>query len=231
MRSSGAFCASARGWSDLSCGQYVVHAAGAVALGVKGDVEEAQGLESGGDAVEGFDGEGLRQFGAGDLDAGQLAVVADANLMEAEGAEGFFCLLDLGEVFAGDGAAVLDARGEAGGGGLVPEGEIGLAGEGADLGLGELCGDEGSDGVVQGCGLLAGPEGCYRRRAIVEVHAVGEMTEASFCAGFFHLGEELVFAVEAAAGVVALVVGIVELGGVEDVGGDVVVGGEGEGGG
>ena len=60
-------------------------------------------------------------------------MVADADLLEAESVEGGFGLLDLGEIFAGDGAAVLDARGEAGGGGLVGEGEAGFAGELADL--------------------------------------------------------------------------------------------------
>ena len=45
------------------------------------------------------------------------------------------------------------------------------------------------------------------------------------------MGEELVFAVEAALGVVALVVGVFELVGLEDLEGDVVFGGEGEGGG
>jgi len=48
-------------------------------------------------------------------------VVADADLREAEGVERGFGLLDLREIFAGDGSALLDARGEAGGGGLVGE--------------------------------------------------------------------------------------------------------------
>ena len=101
-------------------------------------------------------------------------MVADADLREAERVEGVFGLLDLGEVFAGDGAAVLDARGEAGAGGLVGEGEAGVAGEGADLGLGELGGDERGEGVVLGGGLLAGAEVA----AVVEVHAVGDVREA-----------------------------------------------------
>ncbi len=167
------------------------------------------------------------QVVAGDFDAGEVAVVADADLGEAEGVEGVFGLLDLGEIFAGDGAAVLDARGEAGAGGLVPELEAGLVGEGADLCFGEAGGDERGDGVVLRGGLLAGAE----LGAVVEVHAVGDVSEAAGCAALLHLGEELVFAVEAAVGVVALVVGVVELVGVEDLDGDVVVGGEGEGGG
>ena len=42
--------------------------------------------------------------------------------------KGGFGLFDLREVFAGDGTAVLDAGGEAGGGRFVGEGEVGLAG-------------------------------------------------------------------------------------------------------
>ncbi len=37
----------------------VVHAAGAVALGVECDVEETEGFERGGDAIQGFDREGV----------------------------------------------------------------------------------------------------------------------------------------------------------------------------
>ncbi len=60
--------------------------------------------------------------------------------------------------------------------------------------------------MVIGGGLLAGTEFA----AVVEVHAVGDVGEASRCSLGFHLGEELVFAVEAAVGVVALVVGAFE---------------------
>ncbi len=92
----------------------IVHTAGAVALRIERDIEEAEGLERGGDPVESFDGEGAGEFGAGDLDAGEVSVVANADLAEAEGVKRLFGLLDLGEVFASDGTAVLDARGEAG---------------------------------------------------------------------------------------------------------------------
>ncbi len=80
---------------------------------------------------------------------------------------------------------------------------------------------------MEGGGLLAGTE----ISSVVEVHAEGQVPEPPGCALGFHLGEELVFAVEAAAGVVALVVRVVEFGSVEDVRGDAVLGGEGEGGG
>ena len=43
---------SAGGGCDGGDREDFVHAAGAVALGVEGDVEEAEGFEGGGDAVE-----------------------------------------------------------------------------------------------------------------------------------------------------------------------------------
>jgi len=81
--------------------------------------------------------------------------------------------------------------------------------------------------VVLGGGLLAGAEVA----AVVEVHPVGDVGEVSGGTLGFHLGEELVFAVEAALGVVALVVGVFKFVRMKDVEGDGVVGGEGEGGG
>src|ERR1700742_2636685 len=97
--------------------QDVVHRAGAVALGVERDVEEAERLERGGDLVEGLDRERAGQLGPGDLDAGEVAVVTDADLAEAERVQGLLGALHLAEVLAGDRAAVLDAAGEAGPGG------------------------------------------------------------------------------------------------------------------
>ena len=76
--------------------------------------------------------------------------------------------------------------------------------------------------------LLSRAKGCLRWGAVVEVHAVGYVLEATDDAGLLHLGEELVLAVEAAVAVVALIGGVFEFAGVEDVGGDVVLGGEGE---
>ena len=77
-------------------GQDVIHGAGAIALGVEGDVEEAERAERGGDAVEGFDGQGMRGIGAVDLDAGEVAVMAHADLGEAEGVQCCFGALDPG---------------------------------------------------------------------------------------------------------------------------------------
>ena len=106
----------------------LIHRAGAVAFGVDSDVEESEWLDGGGDLCENREREGARKVFDGDFDAGDVAVVADADLREAEGVKGGFGLLDLREVFAGDGPAVLDARGEASGGGFIGEREVGFAG-------------------------------------------------------------------------------------------------------
>ena len=87
----------------------MVHAAGAVAFGVEGDVEEAERLDGGGDCLEDGEEEGAGEIVTGDFDAGEVAVMADSDLGEAEGVEGGFGLLDLGEIFAGDGPAVFDS--------------------------------------------------------------------------------------------------------------------------
>src|SRR6266851_10229295 len=104
----------ASGGGDGGGGEDVVHAAGAVAFGVESDVKEAEGLDGGGDLFEDGEREGAGEILAGDFDAGEIAVVADADLGEAESVKGGFGVLDLREIFAGDGAAVLDARGQAG---------------------------------------------------------------------------------------------------------------------
>src|SRR5215469_7241364 len=102
-----------------------------------------------------------------------------------------------------------------------------LSGQLTDLGLGQVCGDERRDGVVETGGLLAGTEVA----TVVEIHSVREMMEASLSSGLFHLGEEFIFAMETALRVVPLIVGVVKFRGVEDVGGDLMLGCECEGGG
>ncbi len=94
----------------------------------------------------------------------------------------------------------------------------------ANLLLGKVGCGEGSECVMQRGGLLAGAE----LGAVVEVHPVGEMRETELQARGFHLGEELILAVEAAILVVAGVVGIFQLAGLQDVDRDVVFGCEGE---
>src|ERR1700744_321244 len=97
------------GGGDGGDGQHIVHGARAIALRVEGDVEEAQGAQSGGDAVKGFERESAGKVGAGDLDAGEVAMVTDANLGKAEGVESLFGLLDLAEVLACDWPTVLNS--------------------------------------------------------------------------------------------------------------------------
>ena len=82
-----------------------------------------------------------------------------------------------------------------------------------------------------GGGLLSGAELGCAGRLVVEVHPVGEVGEAEPQACRFHLGKQLVLAVEAALGVVADVIGLVELSGLQDVGGNAVLRGEGQSGG
>ena len=76
-----------------------------------------------------------------------------------------------------------------------------------------------------GCGLLAGTEFAI----VVEISTISNVCEVEGGAGLLHLGEEFVFAMEAAASVVAPVVGAFEFAGVEDLCRDVVFGSEREG--
>jgi|NGEPerStandDraft_6_1074524.scaffolds.fasta_scaffold75076_3 hypothetical protein len=85
-----------------------------------------------------------------------------------------FGALNLGEVFGGDGTAVLYARGEARAGGLIGKCEAGFANEGADLVLGQVGSGKRRECVVQRCGFLAWAE----LAAIVEVHSVSQVLEA-----------------------------------------------------
>ncbi len=137
-------------------------------------------------------------------------MVADTETAQAERGEGIFGLLDLGEHFGGDAAAVLDARGEAGGGGLVPDIERGGAGEGADILLGEAgVGERREHGMLCG-GLLAGAVVA----GVIRVETVDDVGDAAGGALALEDGEELVLAVEAAGGVVAGVVFAGQFGGV-----------------
>src|SRR5438132_10880437 len=129
--------------------------------------------------------------------------MAHAELAEAEGAESVFSLLDGGQGFAGDGAAVFDAGGEASGGRLVPDAQSGRSREIADVLLGQGGVEQRGGDVVLTSSLLAGTEVAL----VVEVHAVGDGVEAAGVAKGFHDGEEFVFAMEAARGVVARVSG------------------------
>jgi len=140
-----------------------------------GYVEETEGLDGSSDGFEDGQSESTRKVVARDLDSGQIAVVANADLRKTECVKSFFGLLDLSEIVARNGAAVLDAGGETGAGGFVPELQASLEGKAANLLFGEAGGDEGGDGVVLRCGLLAGAE----FGAVIEVHTVGDMGETA----------------------------------------------------
>ena len=96
-----------------------------------------RGFEDAGEFGGHLRGERAGQFLAGDLDANNISVMADADLAEAESVQSIFALLDHAEGFARDLASVLDARRQAGGSGLVPDAQAGGAGEFADFLLGE----------------------------------------------------------------------------------------------
>ncbi len=72
-------------------------------------------------------------------------------------------------------------------------------------------------------GALAGPEVAR----IVGIHSVGDVGEAELRAERSHDGEQLIFAVEAAVGVVALVFGAIEFAGCDDAQGHAEGRGEG----
>jgi hypothetical protein len=98
----------ARSGGDGGGREDVVHAAGAVTFGIQGHIKEAERLDGGGDGLEGGKRERAGEVFGGNFDACKVSVVTHANLAEAEGVEGGFGLFDLGEIFAGDGAAILD---------------------------------------------------------------------------------------------------------------------------
>src|SRR5580658_4803194 len=132
--------------------------------------------------------------------------MADAELAKAELAETLFGALHLLENLAGDGAAVFDPRGQTRSGGAVPKGIASRLGQGAHVELGKAgVGQRSEDGVLLG-GALAGAE----IASVVGIHAVGDVRETKFRAERLHDGEELVFAVETAIGVVALILGPIE---------------------
>ena len=102
--------------------------AGLEAAAIERDVLKADGLEALRDFLHGGNVEHGGHFVEGDFDAGDVAVMPHAELAQAEAAQEFLGLLDVAEGLGRDGKAVGDARGEAGGGGLVPDLEAGGAG-------------------------------------------------------------------------------------------------------
>jgi len=210
-------------WRERRDRQHIVHRAGAITLGVERDVQEADGAQGHCDCIEHGKRQRAGQILTGDLDASKLAVMANTHLQKTERVESIFGPFNLAEVLDCHWAAVLDARGETGACRFVGEGETGLAGERADVGFCQPCADQWGKSVVQDGGLLAGPE----LTAVVEVHSVGEVRKAEFEPCGLHLGKELVLTVEAALGVVADVVGLIQLACLQDVRGNAMLRGEG----
>jgi hypothetical protein len=180
-RSNSLLCAG----DNLLNGENRIHAAGAISLGIEGDVEKAEWTQCRRDAVESFKRKSAWQFLARDLDAGEIAVMANANLPEAKIMESFLGLFNLGEIFWGNGTAVLDARCKTGRSRFVPELESRFVGELADLRFGELSGDKGSDRMMLAGSLLARPE----LAAVVEIHSIGKMLEPPRDTLGLHAGE------------------------------------------
>ena len=201
--------------------QDVVEAAGAEGVEVEGDPEVTEGLEAGGDFVA--VGEGEFHLVGGDLDAAELVVVAGADLAEAEVAQDVLGGFDAAQGLDGYGGAVGDAGGQAGLGGLVPQGYAEPFGGGADLGLVHLGFDHGAADVVLGCGGHAGA-------IVAEVVGVGAVGDPSVAFGE-RQGAELVvefgLAEVAALGRVGDVALALEFVGVDDAVVEVELGGDG----
>src|SRR5581483_8620415 len=98
----------------------LVHAARAEALQVEGDVQEAERLQLRRDLTVEVRLEQTRHLAGGQLDAGELLMVANAHVAEAEAAQVLFCLVDPGELLHGNNLPIGDAGREAGERRLVP---------------------------------------------------------------------------------------------------------------
>ena len=137
-----------------------------------------------------------------DLDPGQVAVVADAELGQAEGAEQGLGPLDPGQAGRGDLDAIGDPGGQAGRGRLVGGAQAEAAGGLADLGLGQAGRHQRGEHAAGGRGPLAGPVVAQ----VVGVGPDGQGEALGAGQGAEHL-EQLVLAEEAAVGAVAQVAG------------------------
>ena len=128
--------------------------------------------------------------------------MTNTEAAQAEFSKGILGAFHLFERFRGDATSVLDARGEAGGGGLVPDIERGVAGQHADIVLGQArISERGEYGVLDRC-LLAGAVVA----GVVGIEAVDHMRHAARHALAFENAKELILAMEATSGVVARVV-------------------------
>ena len=195
----------------------------AIAFEIKRDVLESKRFKDGGEPLRHFDREGPRQFVGSDLDPHHFTVKADTELPKTERLDLFLAGFDGMDILDRDGRAVWDARTQASRRGAVPRGKAGGMGEFADFGFAKSgIGERGGDAVLLG-GVLA--------RAIiaeiVEVDPVDNVFDRSIAAKLFEAGEEFVFAVETAVGVIADVIGIIEFVGDDELMGDAELRGEG----
>src|SRR6267154_1176806 len=164
-----------------------VEGALAVAFEVEGNVEEAGGFEAGVDGGGHFGSEGAREFVGSDFDASEFVVKTDAELPEAEVAEG--------------------------GGGAVPRGEIGAAREFADFGFAEADVEERRENVMLGGGFVAGTE----VEGVIGIDAVGDGGKVLCDGEFIENAEEFVLAEVATVAGVGAVRGIVHFVGFDEL--------------
>ncbi len=177
----------------------------AVAFEVERDVEEAGGFKASVDGGGHFGSEGAGEFVGGDFDASEFVVEADTKLAEAQVAKGGFGAVDKGEALGGNFGAVGKPRGETGGRGAVPRGEIGAAREFANFGFVEANVEERREDVMLGGGFVAGA----KIESVVGVDAVGDGGNVLCNGKFVQDCEEFVFAEVAAVAGVGAVRGVV----------------------
>lgn len=107
---------------------------------VEGDVAEPCTAYRCDEGTPNLDGAG--EFGQGDLDSGDLAVVAHPDIGETKRPHRLFRLVDLGQFLTGHLFEMRDARGQAGGCGFVRDSQAEVSGEMADHGLGQPGGSQ-----------------------------------------------------------------------------------------
>src|SRR3954447_7570368 len=195
--------------ADLIERQQRVHRSGAKAFQVESHEFEAQLFEDGSELRGHGRIQGARQFRTIDLDSDDVSVMAHPKLTEAQGTKRVLAALHNVQRLPSDGAAVFNAGGEAGRGGLVPDAKVSIARQGANLLLGQSGVEErGGDMVLSGCSL-PGSE----ISLVVKINAVCNRLEITGCAHVLHNREEFVLALKATLAVVASVFRAIEFGG------------------
>src|ERR1700686_3996519 len=125
--------------------------------------------------------------------------MANAKLLESILAQCVFAALDDAEGFGSNGAPILHARRETGGGGLVPNPQVGLTREFPDFRLGQSSFEQRRQNVMLSRGLLPGP----KITLIVGIYPVGNSLKSAAVPIAFEDGEQFVFAMETTHCVVA----------------------------